>query len=170
MSDESKPNLGRTLLLIGRIALAIIFLVAAYAKMKPQAGMPWSLGAINVSLSMFAMGVDSYQMLPTWAVGFVAQAIPIFELIVGLWVLSGIGLRFSALLTTLAVCLFITAMFSAYARGLTINCGCFGPGEQVGPLTVARDALLFLPLSLAVTIGAFVIHRRANRAAAGVPA
>ena len=57
MSDESKRNFGRTLLLIGRIALAIIFLVAAYEKMKPQAAMAWSLGAIKVSLSMFAMGV-----------------------------------------------------------------------------------------------------------------
>jgi uncharacterized membrane protein YphA (DoxX/SURF4 family) len=164
MSDESKRNLGRTLLLIGRIALALIFLVAAYEKMKPQGGMPWSLGAINISLSMFAMGVDSYQMLPTWAVGSVAHAVPIFELVVGLWLMTGIALRFSSLLTTLAVCVFITAMLSASARGLTINCGCFGPGEQIGPLSVARDALLFLPLSLAVTIGAFLIHRRAKRA------
>ena len=163
MSDESKRNFGRTLLLIGRIALAIIFLVAAYEKMKPQAAMAWSLGAIKVSLSMFAMGVDSYQMLPPWAVGIVAHFVPIFELVLGLWLLSGIALRFSSLLSTLAVMGFIAAMFSAYERGLTISCGCFGPGEQIGPFTLIRDALAFLPLSLAVMIGAFLIHRRAKR-------
>ena len=163
MSDESKRNFGRTLLLIGRIALAIIFLVAAYEKMKPQAAMAWSLGAIKVSLSMFAMGVDSYQMLPPWAVGIVAHFVPIFELVLGLWLLSGVGLRFSSLLATLAVVGFIAAMFSAYERGLTISCGCFGPGEQIGPFTLIRDALAFLPLSAAVMIGAFLIHRRGNR-------
>ena len=160
MSASTRSGLGRTLLLLGRIALGVLFLAAAYAKMKPQDGMPWSLGSVRTSLSMFAMGVDSYQMLPPWAVSPFAHLLPPFELVVGLWLLSGIALRVSSLISTLAICTFIAAMFSAYERGLTISCGCFGPGEQIGPWTLVRDGMLFLPLSLAVTIGAFLIQRK----------
>lgn len=160
MTIITQGNLGRILFLAGRIALAAIFLYAGYAKLKPQAGMPWSVASVNTSLSMFAMGVDSYQMLPPWAVSPFAHLLPPFEFVLGIWLLSGIGLRFSSLLSTLAVCAFILAMVSAYRRGLTISCGCFGPGEQIGPKTFIRDGLLFLPLSLAVTAGAFLAHRK----------
>ena len=162
MSATTRSSIGRTLLVVGRIALAVVFVAAAYAKMKPQGGMAWSMGAVRTSLSMFAMGVDSYQMLPPWAVSPFAHLLPPFELLVGIWLLSGIALRVSSLISTLAICAFITAMFSAYERGLTISCGCFGPGEQIGPWTLVRDGLLFLPLALAVTIGAFLIHRKSR--------
>ena len=165
MSDVAQRRLGRILLLIGRIVLAGIFLAAAYAKMKPQPGMPWSVASVNTSLSMFAMGVDSYQLLPAWAVSPFAHLLPPFELILGLWLLSGIGLRVSSVVSTLAICAFVVAMYSAYRRGLTVSCGCFGPGEQIGPWTFIRDGLLFLPLSLAVTAGAFLLHRRPVAAA-----
>ena len=164
MSKDAQGNLGRLLLVAGRIALAAIFLFAAYAKMKPQGGMPWSLASVNTSLSMFAMGVDSYQMLPPWAVSPFAHLLPPAELVLGFWLLSGIWLRFSSLLSTLAVCAFVVAMVSAYRRGLTISCGCFGPGEQIGPTTLIRDGLLFFPLSLAVTAGAFLARRKPGRA------
>lgn len=163
MPNATRRDFPSILLLLGRLALAVIFLVAAYEKMKPQGGMAWSLASVKISLSMFAMGVDSYQMLPAWAVSPVAHLVPPFEFILGLWLLSGIALQISALLSTLAVCGFIAAMASAYERGLTINCGCFGTGEQVGPKTLIRDGLLFLPLALAVTAGAFLIRRKGIR-------
>ena len=167
MSNERRRKLGRVLLILGRIALAVIFLYAAYAKLKPQPGMPGTIGSVKTSLSMFAMGVDSYQMLPPWAVSPFAHLLPPFELLLGLWLVSGIGLRISGLASTALICAFITAMYSAYERGLTISCGCFGPGAQIGPKDLIRDGLLFLPLALAVTIGAFLIHRK--RGGASLP-
>lgn len=161
MSPGARGRAGRILLLVGRIALAAIFLVAAYGKLKPQFAEPWSPGSVRVSLSMFAMQVDSYQMLPLWAVNTVAHFLPFFELFLGLWILSGIALRYSSLLSTLALCGFMAAIASAYHRGLQINCGCgIGPAEQVGPGALVRDGLKFLPLALAVTIGAFWLHRK----------
>lgn len=159
---------GRALLIIGRVALGLIFVCAAYAKMKPQAGMGWSLASIKISLSMFAMGVDSYQMLPPGAVSFVAHWLPPFELFLGLWLLSGIALRWSSLIATLMICGFFASMFSAYERGLTISCGCFGPGEQIGPKRLLEEGLAFLPLALAITIGAFWVRRKPR--AASIPA
>ena len=157
-SETGRRRVGRLLLVVGRVVLAAIFLFAAYAKMKPQAEMSWSVRSVKTSLSMFAMGVDSYQMLPPWAVSPFAHFLPVFELVLGLWLLSGVALRAASIASTLSVLVFIAAMWSAYHRGLTISCGCFGPGEQIGPLTLIRDGLTFLPLSLAVMIGSFLIR------------
>lgn len=159
MSDEARSKVGRILLLVGRLALAIVFLYAAYAKMKPQIAVPWSIASVKTSLSMFAMQVDSYQLLPETAVFAVAKFLPPFELALGLWLLSGVALRFSSLLTTLLLGGFFTVMVRTYALGLEISCGCFGPGEKLGTWTLLRDGSL-LAVSVAVTIGAFLIRRR----------
>jgi uncharacterized membrane protein YphA (DoxX/SURF4 family) len=160
MSGETQSKVGRILLLIARVVLGAIFIYAAYTKMAPQPGMSRTFGSVQTSLSMFAMGVDSYQMLPAWAVSPFAHLLPPFELLLGVWLLTGYGLRFSGLVSSLLICAFVLAMYSAYRRGLTISCGCFGPGKQIGPQDLARDGLLFLPLCLAVTIGAFLIKRK----------
>jgi uncharacterized membrane protein YphA (DoxX/SURF4 family) len=163
MSSALQPKTGKALLLIGRIALAVIFLAAAYAKLKPQAPVPWSMGSMRVSLSMFAMQVDSYQLLPPSLVSPAAHFLPPFELLLGLWLLSGIALRYSALITSLLLGVFFAVMVRSYFLGLEINCGCFGPGERLGPMTLLRDGSL-LALALAVAIGAFLIHRRSATA------
>jgi uncharacterized membrane protein YphA (DoxX/SURF4 family) len=166
MTGPSRGGLGRILLLIGRIALGAIFIVAAYGKLKPQFGMPWSIHALKVSLSLFTMQVYSYQMLSSQAASTVGHFLPFFELFLGLWLITGIALRYSSLLATLAFCGFMAAIASAYHRGLTINCGCgIGPEEQVGPGALMRDGLKFLPLALAVTISAFLSHRKRGAAA-----
>jgi len=158
MTDTSRQTTAKILLTIGRIALAAIFIVAAYAKLKPQAAVPWSMGSMRVSLSMFAMQVDSYQLLPPAIVSPAAHFLPPFELFVGLWLLSGIALRYAALVTTLLLTVFFAVMVRSYFLGLEINCGCFGPGERLGPMTLLRDGSL-LALAIAVTVGAFLLHR-----------
>ncbi|HEY0701154.1 MAG TPA: MauE/DoxX family redox-associated membrane protein [Candidatus Acidoferrales bacterium] len=162
MTSEARGSLGRILLIIGRLALAGIFLFAAYAKLKPQAAMGWSGTSIKVSLSMFAMQVDSYQLLPPQLVSPAAHFLPLFELFLGLWLLSGILLRYAALTTTLLLGAFFAMMVRTYRMGLEINCGCFGPGERLGVGTLLRDGSL-LAFAIAVTIGAFVIRRRMQR-------
>lgn len=154
----SHTNFGRILLLIARVALAAIFIYAAYAKMKPPANMKWSVGSVRVALSMFAMEVDSYQLLPTAGVNFVAHTLPPFELFLGLWLLSGIALRYSSTITTLLLAGFFAMLIRAYVLGQQISCGCFGPGEQIGPKRLLIEGGFFA-LALAVTIGAFLLHR-----------
>jgi hypothetical protein len=159
ITNETRGSLARTLLILGRLALAVIFLFAAYAKLKPQAAMPWSGSSIKTSLSLFAMQVDSYQLLPPQMVSPAAHFLPPFELFLGLWLLSGVLLRYSSLITTLLLGAFFAVMVRTYMAGLEINCGCFGPGERLGPVTLLRDGSL-LALALAVTIGAFVATRK----------
>lgn len=163
---KTRSNLGRILLLMGRIALAALFIYAAYTKFEPQAGMPWSLGSLRVSISMFAMQVDSYQLLPPWGVNLVAHLLPPFELILGLWLLSGIALRLSSLLTTLLLAGFFAGLIRAYVLGQEISCGCFGPGERIGPQRLLLEGLFFAA-ALTVTIAAF--RRPQTHFSAGAP-
>lgn len=159
MIGGKRSQLGRTLLLLGRLALAVIFLYAAYAKMKPQGGMTWSVASVKTSLAMFAMGVDSYRLLSTSGVEFVSHWLPPFELFLGLWLFTGIALRYSALVTTALLSGFFAVQLHVYLQGQEISCGCFGPGERLGPVSLLRDGF-FIAVAIAIAVGAFIAHRK----------
>lgn len=159
MSTESRLRWTKIGVVIGRIALAAIFLAAAYAKMKPQISLPWSLVSIKTSLAMFALQVDSYQMLAPAQVSLVAHVLPPFELFVGLWLLSGLFPRASSLVTAILIAAFFSLTIRTYARGLEISCGCFGPGGKLGVSTIFRDGS-FLAVALAVAVGSFVLAKK----------
>lgn len=142
------------LLVIGRVALGLIFLVAAYTKLH-FAG-EWHLRDYQF---FFAMAIDSYKMLPISAVQFLAQILPWFELALGGLLIAGVAVRWIGLITSGLLLVFIGAMTRAKLLGLEINCGCFGNNEKLGALTLLRDSSL-LVLALAVTVGAFLIKKR----------
>ena len=171
---ERRRSVVRILLIFGGIVVGSIFLAAAYGKMKPLPGFAWSWPSVRTSISLFAMQVESYQVLSARASNTVAHWLPFFELFVGLWLASGMARRFSSLVASLALCGFMIAIASAYFRGLKIDCGCgIGPPEQAGPAALARDGLKFLLPTLVVMIGSFWIRlkpRPATVAQAGSPA
>ena len=84
--------------------------------------------------------------------------LPWIELALGALLILGVGLRWSALLTSMLLLVFIAAMTRAEMLGLEINCGCFGNNEKLGPVTLLRDSTLLL-LAIAVTVGAFLVQR-----------
>ena len=141
------------LLLLGRVALGIIFLYAAYAKLHFD-------GAWHVRdyYFLFAMAIDSYRLLPLWMVEWMARILPWMELALGAWLILGAGLRWAGATTSALLLVFIGAMWRAKMLGLEINCGCFGNNEKLGTLTLLRDSSLLL-LALAVTAGAFLVRR-----------
>jgi uncharacterized membrane protein YphA (DoxX/SURF4 family) len=142
------------LLVIGRVALGVIFLVAAYTKLH-FAG-EWHLGDYHF---FFAMAIDSYKMLPISAVQLMARVLPWFELALGALLIAGVGLRWIGTITSGLLLVFIGAMTRAKILGLEINCGCFGNNEKLGAATLIRDSSL-LVLALAVTVGAFLLKKR----------
>jgi len=127
--------------------------------MKPVAGSGWSVSAVRISLTMFAFQVDAYGLLPHSGAIQVAQVLPPFEMLLGLWLLSGIGLRFSSVCTSFLLAGFLFAIVWAYAHGLKIDCGC-GNHEEVGPKKIIEDSLM-LALAVGVAIEAFKL--RASR-------
>lgn len=152
------PVWPRALLVTGRVALGVIFLVAAYTKLH-FAG-EWHLRDYQF---FFAMAIDSYKMLPVSAVQLMALVLPWFELALGVLLIAGVAVRWVGMVTSGLLLVFIGAMTRATLLGLQINCGCFGNNEKLGAATLIRDSSL-LVLALAVTIGAFLIKKRQGTA------
>ena len=119
-----------------RLILAGIFLYAGALKaMDPEA---------------FAGQVAAYRLLPYAGNLLVAATLPYVELIVGGLLLVNRLVRPATLLVILLNGIFILALASAWARGLSIDCGCFHPqSATTPPVAIVRD-LLFT--ALAVTL------------------
>jgi uncharacterized membrane protein YphA (DoxX/SURF4 family) len=168
MTANARWTTARVLLLLARVALGVTFLLAAYGKLRPQTAIPWTFSSLKItpaslglSMTFFAMQLDSYQMLPAWAVSPFAHTLPWVELTVGILLLTGLALRYIAAIATLLLAVFWGVVIRSYALHLAINCGCFGPNEKLDAWTIVRDGL-FVALGLTLTIGAFLIHRRSG--------
>ncbi len=102
---------------------------AAYTKLRQ----PWLL---------FALSIDSYQLLPEWMVFAVARALPWLELLLGILLVAGVWLRYLSIVAATILGLFFTVMALSYFRGAAIDCGCFGVGEPLSAKTLVRDGVL----------------------------
>jgi uncharacterized membrane protein YphA (DoxX/SURF4 family) len=77
------------------------------------------------------VAVDAYAVLPSVGVEVVAALLPWVEIGLGVLLLAGVGTRLVAVLSGLLLLAFIAGVAQAWARGLTIDCGCFGGGGQI---------------------------------------
>ncbi|MGH9737699.1 MAG: MauE/DoxX family redox-associated membrane protein [Candidatus Acidiferrales bacterium] len=160
-NPAQRRSLVRVLLITGGIVLGSIFLAAAYGKLKPLSGFPWAWSSIKISIALFAIQVESYHLLSSSGANAVAHILPFVELFLGLWLVSGIWRRYSSLVASLVFIGFMIAIYSAYRRGLKIDCGCgVGPPEVAGPAALLRDGVRFLLPALIVTTGAFWLRRQ----------
>jgi uncharacterized membrane protein YphA (DoxX/SURF4 family) len=157
MMQSSPLNLRRAVIWIGRLVLAGFFLYAGYAKIFLPSMNPRP--PIKLALSLFAMQVDSYQLLPPGEVNFVAHTLPFAEFALGLLLLIGWRLRIWATIVTVIMLGFFAAVVRSYAMGLQINCGCFANPEPLTIKTVFRDGLL-AALAVTMTIFAFMEARK----------
>jgi uncharacterized membrane protein YphA (DoxX/SURF4 family) len=112
-----------------RLVLGAVFVYAAYTKLRQS----WLL---------FALSIDSYQLLPQWAVLTLARTLPWMELSLGVLLVAGVWLRYTSIAAGAILALFFTVMVYQYAIGAGIDCGCFGVGEALSWKTLARDGLL----------------------------
>lgn len=96
----------------------------------------------------FAVTVRNYTILPVEWTNLVAITLPWVELGSGLFLVLGVSIRPSALLTTGMMAVFLGALIYAYSVGLDIDCGCFSASTEssakIGPLYLIRDTLLLL--------------------------
>ncbi len=138
--------------LILRLFLGAVFIYAAWTKFSE----PWIQTAMNV---------EAYQLLPEWMVVPVARTLPWGELLLGVWLVTGIWLRWAALASTALLGAFLTVLLRSYLKGMHINCGCFGSDDPLSVRTLFRDGFLFAA-SLALCWLAF---RRSSRALESSP-
>src|SRR5882762_4108899 len=143
--DLSRSKILRTIALLLRLVLGGIFLYAAWTKLKD----PWAL---------FAMAIDSYQVLPTWAVEWLARTLPWIELLIGAMLIAGRWMRISTAATSLLLLVFFSLMVRARVKGIEINCGCFGPGEAISWKRLLRDGAMLAAALLLATESRAVDH------------
>ena len=79
------------------------------------------------------MAVRAYELLPVSLANFLGITLPFFELAIGLLLVLGAATRISAGLSAILMIAFMIGISQAWARGLSIDCGCFGGGGQVAP-------------------------------------
>nr|WP_246299412.1 MauE/DoxX family redox-associated membrane protein [Nocardioides panaciterrulae] len=103
--------------------------------------------------------VRAYQLLPSSMVPTVGQLLPVIEIVIGLALVVGVLTRGAAVASALLLVGFIAAIWSVWARGLTIDCGCFGGGgfdpnaASKYPWEIARDVGLLLLSGYLVWVG-----------------
>jgi uncharacterized membrane protein YphA (DoxX/SURF4 family) len=98
------------------------------------------------------VAVRAYQLLPESVVPLVGHALPVVEILVGVCLLLGLLTRGSAVLSSVLLVAFVVGIGSAWARGLSIECGCFGGGA--GP---AQNAQAKYPWEIARDLGLLVL-------------
>lgn len=114
-----------------RVTLGAVMLVAGALKLPDPAA---SVRAVR-----------AYQALPEAVVPLVGYALPIIEVLLGVLLITGLLTRAAALATGLLQVVFIAGIAAAWARGLEIDCGCFGGGGVTEgasakyPFDIARD-------------------------------
>ncbi|WP_084671286.1 MauE/DoxX family redox-associated membrane protein [Sporichthya polymorpha] len=98
--------------------------------------------------------VRAYDLLPDWLAVVVGRGLPAFELALAVALLLGVALRLTAGVAAGLLTVFVVGISTAWARGLQIDCGCFGGGgvtddPQYGR-EIARDlAVLVVAVALA---------------------
>jgi uncharacterized membrane protein YphA (DoxX/SURF4 family) len=80
-----------------------------------------------------ANAVAAYKILPTNVAHLVGYALPWLEVALALLLIVGFMVRPAAILSGLIMVVFAIAIASVWARGMLIDCGCFGGGGEIDP-------------------------------------
>ena len=97
-------------------------------------GVLLAAGALKIgNLQKSAMAVRAYEMLPVELANFLGYALPWIEIGIGLLLIVGASVKVCGLLGAFTMLAFIIAIAQAWARGLSIDCGCFGGGGTIDP-------------------------------------
>jgi uncharacterized membrane protein YphA (DoxX/SURF4 family) len=119
--------------LLCRLVPAGIFLWAGLTKVTDIQG------SIN--------SVDAYEVLPGAVAELVGTLLPWAEIGLAVLLVLGLFVRFAGIAMAALSLVFIVGMTQAKARGLAIDCGCFGvsgTGDGVSWWDIVRDIPLFL--------------------------
>ena len=158
MLESSPFRVRRATIWSGRLLLGGIFVYAGISKIFFPNTHLWPMFvlrfSISTNLATFAEQVESYKLLSPAGVDFVAHTLPFAEILLGLLLLIGWGLRIWASLVTLLMLGFLTLVTRAYLLHMNINCGCFATPEPISLKKILEDAAM-AALALLMTIFAF---------------
>jgi uncharacterized membrane protein YphA (DoxX/SURF4 family) len=123
--------------LAARLVLAVVFAAAGWPKLLDPDGTLRS--------------VRAFRLVPEVLVPAFGYGLPMLELVLAALLLAGLVTRPAAAVVGVLLVLFLIGIAAAWARGLSIECGCFGAsgGPVVDPtrgyaLDLLRDAGLLV--------------------------
>ena len=102
--------------LLARIILGIIFIYASVDKIANPVD--------------FSNVIDNYHISPVQLNNLAALIIPWVELVVGLFLIFGIFLEGSSLISICLLMFFIFIISQALVRGIDLHCGCFDLSQK----------------------------------------
>jgi len=100
-----------------RLVLACVWLYAGASKVTDLAGS--------------GRAVNAYQVMPYDLAKVIGAALPFVEIALGFLLLAGLATRLAAAVSAVLLVVFIAGIVAAWARGLSIDCGCFGGGGEL---------------------------------------
>jgi len=124
-------------LLTIRIIVGFVFIFAAVSKVSEP--------------EEFARAISNYKLLPIYLINILAIALPWIEICTGILLVFGISVKENSAILSGLLLVFIIAIAISLARGLNIDCGCFGTtgGTKVGIQKLLENfGLLLLGLIL----------------------
>ncbi|MER7133800.1 DoxX family protein [Streptosporangium saharense] len=143
---------------VSRLVLAGVLIVAGWGK----------IGTPVLSVQ----SVKAYELLPDSLATVVGYGLPILEIVIGVLLVVGLLTRVVGGISALLMLAFVIGIASVWARGLRIDCGCFGGGGQLKPgiepdylVDILRDSGLFV---LGVLVARFGPGRLALDSALGL--
>ncbi|GAA5163391.1 MauE/DoxX family redox-associated membrane protein [Ornithinimicrobium tianjinense] len=113
-----------------------------------------------VDLTGAVQSVVAYQLFPYEVARFIGTTLPVVEVAVGLLLLLGLLTRAAAAAAALLLLAFVLGIVSAWARGLSIDCGCFGSGGPVAPEDTRYLSEILRDLGLIILSGWLVVRPR----------
>jgi protein-disulfide isomerase/uncharacterized membrane protein YphA (DoxX/SURF4 family) len=127
--------------LVVRVALAAVWAWASLAKISEP--------------RTFLRAVRAYDATPEWLSKLIAYGLPMLELTLAVLLLIGLIVRYAATASAVLLVIFLIGVLQASARGIKIECGCFGGGGgTTGSTSYTLDILRDLGL---LVLAAFLI-------------
>ncbi len=106
------PALAPWLSLAARLVLGVVFALAGWPKLTDPEGTLRS--------------VRAFRLVPEALVPAFGYALPALELALAALLLAGLATRIAAAGVGVLLVMFMVGIVAAWARGLSIDCGCFG--------------------------------------------
>ncbi|HEX7358268.1 MAG TPA: MauE/DoxX family redox-associated membrane protein [Ignavibacteriaceae bacterium] len=136
----------RYLLLSLRLVIGFIFIYAGAEKIADP--------------ESFAISISNYRLLPAITLNFLAVTLPWIELVSGVLLVFGVSVKENSAIIFSMLLVFTIGIVISLLRGLSIDCGCFGKGTQIGLLKLGENLLMLVGLFLLIVFGSDLLKLR----------
>lgn len=110
---------------VARLVLAVVWVIAGWQKLHQPRD--------------FVRAVRAYDATPEWLSSAIGYGLPVLEICVALLLLFGLATRVTAAVSGLLFLVFVVGIGQAAARGIKLDCGCFGGGGATDHTTYLLD-------------------------------